>query len=130
MNSKGKTVLLVDDDPDFLEQHRVLLESMGFQVVCASGRKEGEDLLEKTRPDVAILDLMMEEGDGGFVLAHKIKNRNSSIPVIIVTSVTHDTGMEFALDNPFERSWIKADALLAKPVRFEQLKKELERLVR
>jgi CheY-like chemotaxis protein len=72
----------------------------------------------------------MENPDAGFTLCYHIRKRDPSIPVILVTSVNSETGMEFATATDRERSWIKADALLAKPVRFEQLRREIDRLLK
>ena len=128
MNSDLKrTVLLVDDDVDFLEQHRLFLESENFDVVTAQSRVAAEKLLETVTPDLAILDLMMDETDDGFVLAYHIKRKDGNIPVILVTAVTSETGLEFDTVGK-EGSWIKADAILPKPIRFEQLKREIHRL--
>jgi len=72
-----------------------------------------------------VLDLMMEHMDAGFNLAYRIKKMDKSIPVILVTAVESETGMGFGTGG-----WLKADAVLAKPVRFEQLKREIDRLMR
>jgi len=129
MDYSGKTVLLVDDDHDYLMQMQMQLEAAKFKVVTAESQKEAEELLADLRPDLAIVDLMMENMDGGFVLCHRIKRLNKAIPVIMVTAVSSETGIEFDAVGPGERSWLKADALLTKPVRFEQLKREIERLL-
>jgi len=123
----NKTILLVDDDFDFLTQMQIQLESAGFKVVTAESQAAAEALLEKKMPDLAILDLMMENLDGGFALAYHIKKRNANIPVILVTGVTSETGLEFDATTDEERSWIKADAFLAKPIRFEQLLREINK---
>ncbi|MBN2526648.1 MAG: response regulator [Deltaproteobacteria bacterium] len=128
MNSNlKKIVLLVDDDVDFLEQHRLFLETENYEVVAAHSRREAEKLLETVTPDLAILDLMMDETDDGFVLAYNIKKKDAGVPVILVTAVTSETGLEFGTVGE-EGSWIKADAILPKPIRFEQLKREIHRL--
>lgn len=129
MKADKKTILLVDDDEDFLYQTQTFLTNAGFQVVTAGGQKEAEDLLFKIRPDLAIIDLMMEHMDGGFALAYHIKKKDSAIPVIIVTAVANETGLEFDVVTDEERSWIKADAFLAKPLRYEQLQREINRLL-
>jgi hypothetical protein len=49
--------------------------------------------------------------------------------VILVTAVTAETGLSFSPTTGAERAWVGADALLAKPIRFEQLKREVERLL-
>ena len=125
-----KTVLLVDDDSDFLFQQRLQLESAGFNVVSAANSVEASQLLDQRRPDLAVVDVMMENPDAGFTLCYHIRKRDPSIPVILVTSVNSETGMEFNTATELERSWIKADALLAKPVRFEQLRREIDRLLK
>jgi CheY-like chemotaxis protein len=120
----------VDDDPDLLLQFTINLEKAGYRVVTASSEKEARQALADHSPDAAVLDLMMENMDSGFVLAHHIKKAtNPPIPVIMVTGVTRETGMAFDASTAEERSWIKADAFLAKPIRFEQLLKELTRLL-
>lgn len=129
MSNEKRTVLLVDDDADFLTQHRVMLEAAGFEVVTAESESQAEAVLERLRPDVAICDLMMENADAGFALCYHIKKKDPTIPVIIVTAVASETGLEFDSRTGEEKSWIKADAFLTKPLRFEQLQREMERLL-
>lgn len=128
-NADAKTVLVVDDDVDFLEQQRLLLQAAGYNVIAAEGQKAAEKALQQTRPDLAVVDLMMEHMDGGFALCYRIKKLDPAIPVILVTAVTSETGLGFDAATDEERSWVRADAMLAKPVRFEQLKKEIDRLL-
>lgn len=122
-------VLLVDDDEDFLFQHRVQLEHAGFDVATATTRAEAQAAAAAFRPDIAILDLMMEQHDDGFVLAHHLKRAVAGLPVILVTAVTAETGLRFQPDSPAERAWVGVDAMLAKPIRFEQLQHEIRRLL-
>jgi CheY-like chemotaxis protein len=123
-------ILLVDDDEDFLYQHKIQLEHAGYRVTAAASRGEAEALASEAKPDLAILDLMMEQHDDGFVLSHHLKRRWPGLPVIMVTAVTAETGISFTPTSGAERAWVGADALLAKPIRFEQLKREVERLLR
>ncbi|MBX7257946.1 MAG: response regulator [Candidatus Hydrogenedentes bacterium] len=130
MTEQHPLILLVDDDEDFLLQQRVQLESEGFRVVQATSRAEAERLLAHQHPDLAIVDLMMEDSDAGFTLCHHIKKKDAAIPVILCTAVISETGIEFDASTPEEQSWVKADVMLSKPVRFEQLKREIGRLLR
>jgi len=130
MDPKTKTVLLVDDDIDYLTQMRMRLESAQYRVLTADTEKEAEEILAGTRPDVAVLDLMMENMDAGFVLCHRIKKMDAKIPVILVTAVSSETGLDFEAATPGEKAWMKADVLLTKPVRFEQLQREIDRLLK
>ncbi len=124
-----KTVLLVDDDQDFLFQQITQLVAAGFAVLEANSVKEALAIVAKTKPDIALVDLMMEENDAGFQLCYKLKKRDKAIPIIMVTSVASEAGIEFDAATDEERSWVKADTLLMKPVRFEQLKREIDRLL-
>ncbi len=128
-NSSEITILIVDDDVDFREQVQFQLEAVGFGVVAAGGQVEAEAILKTLRPDMAIVDLMMEHMDGGFALCYHIKKIDASIPVILVTGVAGETGVEFDARTAEEKSWIKADAFLPKPVRFEKLIGEVRRLL-
>ena len=124
-----KRILIVDDDEDFLFQHRIQLENAGFAVTTATSRAQAESMVDQVKPDLAILDLMMEQHDDGFVLSHHLKRRFPGLPVILVTAVTSETGLSFDPSSPEERAWVGADAVLAKPIRFEQLRRELDRLL-
>lgn len=126
----GQTILIVDDDSDFLMQQELVLRAAGYDVVRAESRSGAEAVLRDRRPDAAIVDLMMDESDDGFVLCYSAKKRYPNMPVIMVTNVAGETGMEFGTTTAEERNWIKADALLIKPVRPEQILGELRRLLR
>jgi two-component system, OmpR family, response regulator len=124
------SILIVDDDKDFLFQLQTQFEAAGYTVRTAHDGKMALEALAAERPDLAVLDLMMEKADLGFTLCYKIKKMDATIPVIMVTSVTRETGIDFDAATQEERSWIKADVLLDKPVRFEQLQREVARLLK
>ncbi|MBE0647856.1 MAG: response regulator [Bacteroidales bacterium] len=125
-----KTILLVDDDPDQLEQLKFHVERFGYQPVVASSQKEGELMLETMKPDLAIIDLMMENQDSGFILSYKIKQKYPDVPVIIVTSVTAVSGMKFSLETEDDKRWIKADKYIEKGIRPDQLHREINKLLK
>lgn len=125
----GKTILVVDDDRDVLIGLQMKLEGLGFRVTTAQSQADAEALLETSLPNLAIFDLMLEHLDGGFVLCHRLKQKDASIPVIMLTGVTSETGIEFEAVTDEERGWIKADVILDKPIRFEQLRREIDRLL-
>jgi DNA-binding NtrC family response regulator len=125
-----KTILIVDDDMDYLFQLKLKVERFGFEVVTADGQREGEKVIESLKPDLAIFDLMMENEDSGFVLSYKIKKKYPDVPVILATAVTAETGMSFDLSENSNRSWIKADLFLDKGIRADQLEKEIKKLLK
>jgi len=127
--SEAKTILIVDDDLDILEQYSLILKADGHTVVQASSLAEAEETILTVRPDLAILDLMMDEKDAGFVLCNQLKRLYANMPVIIVSNVTPITGLDFRPRNQEEQSWVRADAILNKPVVAERLRGEISRLL-
>jgi len=125
-----KTILIVDDDMDYLFQLKLKVEKFGFDVVTADGQREGEKVIESLKPDLAIFDLMMENEDSGFVLSYKIKKKYPNVPVILATAVTAETGMGFDLSEESNKEWIKADLILDKGIRGDQLEKEIKKLLK
>jgi DNA-binding response OmpR family regulator len=123
-----KKILLVDDDLDLLEQNKILLESKGFKVVTAEGSKKGWEVFKQELPDAAILDLIMEEHDSGFILSYKIKKDEygKNIPVYILTSATYVTGFKFGASTEEEKEWLKCDGILNKPIMIDDLVNKLE----
>lgn len=80
------TVLIVDDDPGILDMHRRLVEQGGYRALTARNGLEALEVLERTRPDLILLDLMMPEMDG-FAVLDALREREGlrDIPVIILT---------------------------------------------
>jgi DNA-binding response OmpR family regulator len=124
-----KKILVVDDDLDLLEQITAILTAAGYDVTAAEGQAGGEEAILKVKPDLAVLDLMMEEKDSGFVLSHQFKTLYPEMPVILLTAVSGATGLSFLARHADERSWIKVDTIMDKPVRAEQLKAEIRKLL-
>jgi len=124
-----KTILVVDDDQDLREQLSVNLEAAGYKVETADGVASAEKYLKENTPDIAIIDLMLEDVDSGFSLCYRIKKSRPGIPIIMVSAVVTETGLSFDAATQEERSWVRADVFLNKPVRVEQLLHEIERLL-
>lgn len=128
--TEKKVVLIVDDDIDSLTQLTLHMKNMGFEVVTGETQKEGEDLINKMRPDLAIFDLMMDNKDSGFILSYKIKRKYPDVPVIIATAVTAETGLMFGLNSDEDKQWIKADLYLEKGIRYDQLQVQVKKLLK
>lgn len=127
-SEKVKKILLVDDDIDLLEQHKLLLGSKGYTIITAENVEDAWTLFKKEKPDAAVIDLIMEEHDSGFILCHRIKRDpyGKNIPVFILTSATYITGYKFDAATTEEKEWIKCDAVINKPIVFEELLQKLE----
>jgi DNA-binding response OmpR family regulator len=128
--NKVYTVLLVDDDPDYLFQTAFYLRKAGFEVIAVESQTEAEQVIAKMKPDIAVFDLMMESDDSGFILCYKLKRRYPDVPVILATAVSRETGITFGLSGEQDRDWIRADLYLEKGVRPEQLEQEVRKLLK
>jgi len=127
--SNGKTILIIDDDPDFAAAVRKILVSAGYEVRTAGDASEGMAALEAAPTDLILLDVMMEHYDDGFNMCSNIKHdsRFREIPVIIVTAVTEVTGLKF--DPETDGEYLEAEALLQKPVTPDDLLRKIEELL-
>ena len=130
MNTEKKTILIVDDDEDYLFQLNHQVKSFGFTTITADSQKEAEEIILKTKPDMAILDLMMETEDSGFILCYKMKKKFLDVLIIIATAVAAETGINFGLNEQEEKKWIKADLYLEKGIRPDQLHREINKLLK
>jgi DNA-binding response OmpR family regulator len=130
MKEIKKTVLIVDDDTDYLAQMEFQVKRLGYEVFTADSQKQGEELISKQKFDLAIIDLMMENKDSGFILCYKMKKKNPSMPVIIASAVTAETGLNFGVETTADRSWIKADTFIEKGIRPDQLEREINKLLK
>ncbi|HPC82562.1 MAG TPA: response regulator [Thermoanaerobaculaceae bacterium] len=130
MTRPAPTILVVDDNPDFLEQMKLQLEAGGFVALAAESAAQARELVASAEFDLAICDLMMEHADSGFGLAHAIKRKDPRIPVIMVTAVASEAGIAIDAASKGERAWAGADVILDKPVRYEQLVREINRLLK
>lgn len=125
-----KRILIVDDDMDYLYQMQIKVEQMGFETITAESQAEAEKIIQEIKPDLCILDLMMESDDSGFVLSYKIKRKYPDVPIIIATAVTAETGMTFDIRAEESKKWINADLFLDKGIRNDQLHKEIKKLLK
>lgn len=125
-----KTILIVDDDPDYLFQLKMTVEKFGFDVVTSDSQRECEKVIETFKPDLAIFDLMLEKEDSGFILSYKMKKKYPDVPVIMATAATAETGISFDVSEDYQKSWIKADLILEKGIRSDQLEKEIKKLLK
>ncbi|MCE1189157.1 MAG: response regulator [Ignavibacteria bacterium] len=123
-----RTILVVDDDPDIVNQVQVMLEASGYKVLTADSSREALEIFNREKPDAIVTDLMMEEMDSGFMLNYHVKKteHGKKIPVIMMTAAAHVTGYKFDAYTSDEKDWLKCDALLNKPISIEELISKIE----
>jgi CheY-like chemotaxis protein len=124
-------ILLVDDDRDFLEMNRGILEAQGFQVRCFTDTDGAWESIENRKPDLVITDLMMKSINSGFSLARKIKSdrRYVDLPVIIVTAIASRRGFDFNPQTRGELEVMGCEAYFDKPVSPDLLIAKVEELL-
>jgi len=125
--TKGKRVLIVDDDLDFLEMHSTVLKNRGYEVATAQSAKECLERLDQDRPEIIVLDVMMERFDAGFEVTKKIKKKYPGLPVLLLTSIGLQTGLDFS-SNADVLAATGADLLLDKPVSPDVFVEAIEKL--
>lgn len=122
-------ILVIDDDPDFVEATKVVLESGGYQVLTAYDGKAGLEQVRKENPDLVILDIIMPEEDGFKVCeALKADPRLAKIPVIILTSLS-ERWSEVTL-SVTQGLRLEAEDYIDKPVEPEELLRRVEARLR
>ncbi|MBN2320109.1 MAG: response regulator [Acidobacteria bacterium] len=118
-----QTILLVDDDPDYLESNRAVLEAEGFDVHTAETPGQALRLVRKISPAVAILDVIMDEPDSGFKLARQIRGsrKTQNVRIVLLTAlndVNREKGIAYRFsDGDRDERWLPVDRVLNKPVR-------------
>jgi DNA-binding response OmpR family regulator len=105
-------ILIVDDDPDMVEASRIVLERDGYSVEHASNVEEGLLKLAEGKPDLLILDVMMEEPDDGLRFARQARRIGNTLPILMLTSVNRALGLQIGRDEEM----VPVDEFVEKPV--------------
>ena len=93
MKDGTHVILCIDDDPDVRIMLRSVLESAGYACVEAADGEEGLRVYKSSRPDLIIVDLMMEEIDAGTAFVRELALLNNSAPVCMLSSVGDELAM-------------------------------------
>ncbi|MCG3136560.1 MAG: Transcriptional regulatory protein AfsQ1 [Phycisphaerae bacterium] len=118
MSTTAPLILLLDDDPDFLEYNRIILEPQGYRICCAADQQQAWALMQQQVPHLIITDLMMESLDAGFAFARRVRqnDRFRQIPIIVATAVTSQCGFDFRPRSADDLAAMGVDAYFDKPV--------------
>ncbi len=111
----AKKILIIDDDIDFREQARVVLESQNYEVLEADSGAAGLKLIKEQHPDFILLDVMMEEVDTGVKLADEIAALHITAPVVILSSFAN------AAQQIFDTMAVPVKEYLQKPLKADEL---------
>ena len=120
-------ILVVDDDPDFQNATRIVLEKEGHSVISAKSGNEGYQHAKEESPDLIVLDVMMDSVLDGLSMSQRMHDDASvrDIPIIMVTSIANTDYAElFPTDE-----YIHIQAFLSKPISPSDLIKQINKLL-
>jgi CheY-like chemotaxis protein len=135
MDPKGK-ILIVDDDIDFIKTTEMILKSGGYEVAVATDAKKGLETIQESRPDLVVLDIMMESIFEGFSFLSTLRtapefDRFKFTPVLMVSSVKNDTGSRFMFEDEGNMGAIsQPDDFMDKPLKPNALLGKVAALIR
>jgi len=129
MQKREPRILLIDDDVDFVEATKTILETKSYQVSVAYNGDEGLKKAREEKPDLILLDVIMPVKDGFSVAEHLKKDTQlSKIPIIMLTAFAQKVS-ETSL-SVSQALTLEAEDYLDKPVSPEELLKRVERLLK
>ena len=107
----GKHVILcVDDDQDFLDSMRTIIEGAGYAMETASDAEQGVKKYKEVKPDIMLVDLMMEEIDSGVNFVRDIRALGAKLPIFMLSSVGDN------LNRSADYSQLGLSGVLQKPI--------------
>ena len=118
----GKTILIVDDDPEIVESVKIALQSEGYTVFYARDGNQGLALAERENPDLIILDMMMPKRSGFLVLEKLRRTRRVPIRIIMVTANEGNRHKSYA-------ETLGVDDYIRKPFAMDRLLDSVNRLL-
>jgi two-component system alkaline phosphatase synthesis response regulator PhoP len=126
-------ILIVDDDPDQRLTLRLPLEAAGYLVAEAKNSAEGLQMVKSVKPDLIILDVMMDTATAGFQLALAIHSSDpdseftdfKKTPIVMLTAIHTTTPLRFAPD----QDYLPVEDFLEKPIDPEVLLKKVKELI-
>ena len=123
-------IMIVDDDPDYINVVKTILEREQYTVVTAGDKTEGMEKIRTEKPDLAILDVMMNAWQDGFEMSRQLKKdpQFKNMPVLMLTAVENRTGIGFK-STAGDPTWLPVDVFLDKPVEPEVLLSEVKKLL-
>jgi DNA-binding response OmpR family regulator len=124
-----KKILIIDDDEDFGKAVSMMLEHQGFVVEQALNTKDGKACIDIRRPDLIILDVMMDHMTDGFDLCFALKRDEDlrRIPILMVTAITEKTGIPYSLEA--DEEYLKAEDYVQKPISASDLVTRVNKLL-
>jgi CheY-like chemotaxis protein len=114
-----KRILVIDDDRDYCRSVQALLQDAGYEVCCAATGSEGLEMVVSQKPDLIVLDVMMENMWAGYEVNQTLKFRSGyessrKVPIVMVSSIETQPAERFARSG--DAAMITPDVYLTKPL--------------
>jgi len=122
-------ILHIDKDAAVISHYRPMLEKAGHTVHSAASSQEARQYLESARPDVIIMEVMLEETTTGFDLFKEFNAKYPAIPVIMLTNVYAAMPETWRDDFDKDKSWLPVYRFMEKPVSSLVLVEEVEHVL-
>jgi len=122
-------ILMVDDDVEFSALISGALRKRGFEVMTASSADEALESITSEKPQLIILDVMMEHFDSGFALSKSIREEHGQIPTIFLSAIGQETGIDFEPKSSEQLGRMHAEAFLDKGVTTNKLVLKIRELL-
>jgi two-component system, OmpR family, response regulator SaeR len=120
-------ILLVDDDQDLIEMNRTVFAQRGHNVNIAYSAAEAKESAKSVQPELAVLDVMMEDNTVGFELARTLHELYPKMPMIMLTGISKEMGLGYTFQP--DETWLPVSKFLEKPVNPRVLADEAEKLL-
>jgi DNA-binding response OmpR family regulator len=123
-------ILIVDDDIDLTVSLQAILENQQYNVVTAANKIEGMEKVRIEKPDLVILDVMMDTTQEGFEMSRELRKdpEFKNLPILILTSIDSKTGVRFK-SAAGDKYTIPVDVYIDKPVEPHILLAEIRKLL-
>ena len=109
---KGSHILLADDDENLVEMYSERLKLSGYKVTITRNGEEALQAVEKDRPDIILLDVMMPKLDGyGALSALKSDPKTKDIPVVMLSALIQDLNMKKASELGADEYLVKSEIM-------------------
>ena len=127
---KKAKVVVVDDDREIRDTVQAMLETRGYAALTAGDRDEGMATIRRERPELVILDVMMESWQDGFDMSREIRKdpELKDTRILMLTAVGEKTGVDVK-SSAGDPTWLPVDAFLEKPVEPNTLFSHIEKLL-
>jgi len=126
----SKKVLMIDDDPEFVEAISNLLDAKGYEVHTASNGKDGVAMAKAENPDIILRDVMMTTKHEGFDVARELHDdpNTKETSIIMMTGIRREMNLPFGFEP--DNTWLPVKTFLEKPVKPEVLLKAIDEHIR